>query len=55
MFWLTRFERLICVILVAADIRGICDSASWSVMSGSTPEADSVTFLEWKKNGWEKF
>ena len=45
----------ICAILVAADIRGICESASASVMSGSTPEADRVTFLEWKKNGMEKF
>ncbi len=43
------------MIFVAPDIRGICESASARVMSGSTPEADSVTFREWKKNGKEKF
>ena len=37
------------------DILGICDSASSRVMSGSTPEAESVAFRGWKKNGFEKF
>lgn len=42
-------------VQVALDILETCDCASERVMSGSTPEADNEEFLDWKKNGLEKF
>ena len=39
---------------VTVLMRGICDWASSRVMSGSTPEADTLLGLGWKNRGFVK-